>query len=310
MNARKYFWGSIVILVGALLLLNNFNLLSFNINWHALGSMWPLILIIIGLNSLSKNTSWNPWIFTGLNVVVLTVLIYQVISFEGKPQIGDGTWSNGEEQHSNSNTQSFSLPVDSNLKRVQLNFEGAAAQFYLQDTSNNLIVAEANTTGGEYSLTKVNIDTLDKISLKLQKTKFHYKDGEWNNTVKMKLNTLPVWSMNMEVGAGALEFDLSPYKVEKINLDAGAAAIQLKLGSLYPNTKVDIDAGASSIEIMIPKDARCKMELDAVLSSKSMEGFTEMAEHIYQTENYNDTTKPLIHIVLDAGMSDVTVRRY
>lgn len=310
MSARKYIWGIILLAVGVLLLLNNFNLMNFSIDWHVLGSMWPLILIIVGLNSLSKNTGWNPWIFSGLIAITFSILIYQVVDFSGKPMWGDGTVQSDMDEDASLNRQSFTLPVDSNVSTARLYFEGAAAKFILNDTTENLISAETQTTGAEYSLTKNLNDSVDDVRMRLNKTKFHYKNGNWDNEVRMKLNPNTHWSFDMDIGAGAVEFDLSPYAVKKMQLNAGAAAIDLKLSNKLPESTYEINAGASGITISIPKGARCRLNLDAVLSSKELEGFTSKADNIYETDDFNSSTGNIIIIDLDAGMSEVKISRY
>ena len=46
----------------------------------------------------------------------------------------------------------------------------------------------------------------------------------------------------MDIGAADVEMDLTPFKVEKIDIDGGACAIELKLGDKYKKTYVKIEA--------------------------------------------------------------------
>ena len=87
MNSRKLIWGSFLILIGLILVVHNFNLLPISINWGKVASLWPLLLIMIGLSSLSKNTSMNPWIFNGIAAIVISIFFYQII------EIGEGNTS-------------------------------------------------------------------------------------------------------------------------------------------------------------------------------------------------------------------------
>jgi Domain of unknown function (DUF5668) len=311
MDSKKYTWGIMILVIGVLLLLNNFNFVSFQINWSMLGSMWPLILIIVGLSSLSRNTQINPWIFNGLIAIVFSIFIYQIVDFSGTyPRKDFEFGEHSEVDSTNQNKQFFSLPIDSGANNVRLQFQGAAAQFIIQDTTSELITAETSTFNGEYSLTKNTVDSNDNVRMRLNKTKFQYKNGNWNNEVIMKLNPTRLWTFDFEVGAGAVEFDLRPYNVKKLNMDAGAAAINLKLGNINPETNVDISAGASDIDISIPSDARCRINIDAILSSKNLDGFVNISDGIYETANYKSGKGNVINIKLDAGMSDVSITRY
>ena len=93
----------------------------------------------------------------------------------------------------------------------------------------------------------------------MKKTKIKLHKGSYKNKVEIGLNSLPIWNMNFDIGAAAIDFDLSPYKISTMKLDIGAASLDLKLGDKYPKTIVDIDAGASSINIMIPDSSGCEI---------------------------------------------------
>ncbi|MDZ7624108.1 MAG: hypothetical protein U5J96_06645 [Ignavibacteriaceae bacterium] len=53
----------------------------------------------------------------------------------------------------------------------------------------------------------------------------------------------------------------------------GAAAINIKFGDLFPETKLSVDAGASDINIFVPKESGCKIITDGALSSKHFSEF-------------------------------------
>ncbi len=312
MNSRKLIWGSFLILIGLLLVVHNFGIMPLSINWGRLASLWPLILIILGLNSLSKNTNMNPWIFNGSAAIIIAIFIYQVVDFSGTKRNHLFDWSddlNIEIDSTGLKTQDFVLPLDSGVSKAKLSFEGGAAKFILNDTTSSLIDAKTMTRKGEYSLEKVRTDSMESITMKLTSSNIKIKNGKIDNQVEVKLNPSLDWDFNFEIGAGAIDFDFSNYKVSKINLDAGAASINLKLSDKASVSNVDVDAGASSVTIRVPKDARCRVKMDAVLSSESLAGFSKKKDGYYESDNYNGKGN-LININVDAGMSSVTIERY
>jgi hypothetical protein len=46
---RSFFWSTLLVIAGALLLLGNFNLIQFDV-FELLSKAWPVILIAIGLD--------------------------------------------------------------------------------------------------------------------------------------------------------------------------------------------------------------------------------------------------------------------
>ena len=125
----------------------------------------------------------------------------------------------------------------------------------------------------------------------------------------MKLNTLPVWDLELNVGAAEVNFDLSRFKTRKVNLQGGASDIEVTLGDLYPESNVNIEAGAASITVRIPNEAGCDITNNTFLASKNFEGFTKTSNHHYQTEGYANA-KSKIHINMEAGMASINVERY
>jgi hypothetical protein len=312
MNSRKLIWGSFLILIGLLLVIHNFGIMPLSINWGRLASLWPLILIILGLNSLSKNTNMNPWVFNGSAAIIITIFIYQVVDFSGTKRDQFFDWSDDANIETDSvglKTQDFVLPLDSGVSKAKLSFEGGAAKFILNDTTSSLIDARTLTQRGEYSLEKVRTDSSESIKMKLTSSNFNIKNGKIDNKVEVKLNPRLDWDFNFEIGAGAIDFDFSNYKVSKINLDAGAASIDMKLSGKVAVSNVDIDAGASSVTLRVPKEARCRVKMDAILSSESLPGFSKKKNGYYESDNYNGKGN-LININVDAGMSSVTIERY
>ncbi|MCF8284955.1 MAG: DUF5668 domain-containing protein [Sphingobacteriales bacterium] len=310
MNSRKLIWGSFLILIGLILVVHNFNLLPITINWGKVASLWPLMLIMIGLSSLSKNTSMNPWIFNGIAAIVISIFFYQII------EIGEGntshsfSWSDSSDLDSaDLKTQKFNIPLEEGVTNAHLTFEGGAAEFILNDTTSNLIDAITQTRKGDYVLEKVRTDSVDDIKMKLNSNQIKINNGNIENQVEVKLNPKLKWSFDFEIGAGAIDFDFSNYIVNKISLDAGAASVNMKLSDKASITDVDINAGASSVTLRVPKSARCRVQMDAVLSSEDLTGFTKKTDGYYESDNYNGKGN-LINITVDAGMSSVTIERY
>jgi hypothetical protein len=313
MNSRKLIWGSFLILIGLLLVVHNLNITPLSINWSRMASLWPLILIILGLSSLAKNTNMNPWFFNGSAAIIIAIFIYQVVDFSGQKHGYSFDWNDKDVFEVDSNlakTQDFDIPLDPGVSNASLHFEGGAAKFILKDTTSLLIDATTFTRRGEYALEKVRTDSSEDIKMKLTSSNIKIKNGKIENQVEVKLNPTLNWDFDFEIGAGAIDFDFSPYKVNTINLDAGAASIDMKLSDKVSVCNVDIDAGASSVTIRVPSSARCRVKMDAVLSSENLPGFSKTKKDgYYESDNFNGKGN-LININVDAGMSSVTIERY
>ncbi|MGF1922670.1 MAG: hypothetical protein ACQUHE_00715 [Bacteroidia bacterium] len=115
--------------------------------------------------------------------------------------------------------------------------------------------------------------------------------------------------MNVFIGAGEVDFDLSNYKVRTFNIDGGMASIDVKIGDMLAITDVNMQLGMADITIKIPKGSGCRIKTKTGLSSKDFDGFNKLENGTYETANYQSSSKK-IFINLDGGLSDFKVKRY
>ena len=68
----RIFWGCLFVMLGVLLILNNFEIAR--VNWHNLWRLWPILIIITGLSMLSIR-GWFWRVITILTIIISMVLI-------------------------------------------------------------------------------------------------------------------------------------------------------------------------------------------------------------------------------------------
>ena len=56
-----------------------------------------------------------------------------------------------------------------------------------------------------------------------------FGNNNYKNSVEMSLNSKPEWELNFDVGAASLDLDLTQYKISKVDIDMGAAALNIKI---------------------------------------------------------------------------------
>jgi hypothetical protein len=204
----------------------------------------------------------------------------------------------------------FTVENTNNTPFASLQFSGGAAQFSLTDTTPLLFAANMPMNGSGYVMEQVQNDSVENITLKMDgDAKIDLGDKKWNaNKVDLLLNANPIWDLDFDLGAGEVNFDLSKYKVRELAIDAGAASLDIKLSDLQ-NAKVVVNAGASSIILRIPKSINCELNIDAVLSAKSLNGFEKVDENYYVYKSTLPNAKK-IDLTIDAGISSVEIIQY
>lgn len=313
MKAEKIIWGLILVFIGGILLLQNFEVIDFY--WQVIFRFWPLVLIIIGANLLfSKDDSRTG----GIVAVLLTVLALGFIAYKGITTSGtdDSHWSYNFDEDEQADTvrernNTFSEVYTDDIERAVLNISGGATQYVLDDTAStsSLFEADVKRNFGNYSLLSTRKDSSQVLNFKMAgKSKWNLKRDN-SNEAKLRLNTRPVWDINIEMGAGTTDFDLSPFKVNNVHVKGGAASFDIKVGMPVDTTTVSIETGVSDINISIPTSAACKINTETGLSSNDFEGFVKQSDGSYTTPGFEKATKIII-INFEGGLSNFEVKRY
>lgn len=91
MNNSKVIWGLVLVVFGALFLLNNFNILPWNF-WFRLSRLWPVLLILVGIAMLVRDRRLALALAIG---VVVLALAWAIWGYEPPMRYwpGRGPWS-------------------------------------------------------------------------------------------------------------------------------------------------------------------------------------------------------------------------
>ena len=307
MRTEKIIWGLVLVFIGSILLLQNLDIVQFN--WQVIFRFWPAVLILIGANFLfSRDDSATG----GYISSVLTLLVLGFITYQGITTKSDRLyWSDNDELGTSHEFESsvFTEPYSDSISKAVLNISGGATQYIIEDTTTHLFQADVRKNFGNYSLLSTNSDSRSELNFKMKgKTSWKLNDKHGNKAV-LKLNSKPIWDINVEMGAGTTRFDLTPYKINTLHIEGGAASFKIKLGLPNQTTNVSVETGASKIEIAIPKAAACKINVESGLSSNDFQGFVKRADGSFTTENYTDASKAIV-INMQGGLSKFEVDRY
>ncbi|HWL00693.1 MAG TPA: DUF5668 domain-containing protein [Parapedobacter sp.] len=316
MNKEKLSWGLILLFVGGVLLLDNLDIIDFY--WRSVFSMWPVILIIIGVNLLVPKRG----IGNAVSIVV-TVAALAFLAVRGTFPPHDNWWifdnkewkteRRGSENNNKSREKSsgvFTHEYDGAITTAHLHIKGGAVEYEIEGLTDDLFHAEATSTLGAHQLETTTNGSTANLTFSMRDT----KKGNWNikgdeNWAKISLNRNPIWHISLNMGAGAAEFDLSEYKVASLNFNGGAASFEAKLGMPLEETTIAAESGVASVEIEIPRAAACKIIIKSGLSSRDFPGFTKQDDGSYTTEGYEQASNRFV-INLKGGLSSFAVKRY
>ncbi len=301
MKFRNIFWGMILILLGILFTLENLNVIDFD--WYNLWRLWPVILVLWGVSVLPV----KDIIKIVLVLIILGASVTYMMDRSVRWHDRDFNISYHDDRDFESIDQEFTIPFLDTVESARLDMEVAASKFLLIDESYELLDFQKQGSMLDYKYAIKHLDNSIDIDIYIEDEVVIKSKSK--NRVEMSLNPYPVWDMNFEVGAADVDLDLSGLKISDLQIEGGAAAIRVKLGDDYIDTRVSIESGASSIKLKVPEGSGCDLNISSVLSGKSISGFDKIDHGHYRTKNFEESDNK-IYIDVEAAVSSYSIIRY
>lgn len=297
-NVGGLFWGLLIILIGALLLLSNLGIYDFNVG--RIWQLWPIIIIGIGVSMLSLK-GWLAVLISGLLILGTLAAVVFV------------TTTNSE---STSRLEKQNISIESTAEDADEAGEvvidtGAATLNVSSDSSVSF--ADASLISDIQSLrhTDKTVNGQRKVVIRTEgnSRSWSFNPNGFQNKLNVDLTENKLIDLTIDAGAAKIDSDLSGVMLRKLLVDMGAASADIKLGDKTERMEVSIDAGASSITLRIPKNSGVRVEVDGGLSSRDFEGLKEVSDDVYESDDF-DTAKNQIVIKADTGASSFKIVRY
>ena len=299
MDSRSFFKGLIIILLGLILLANNFQILPWGV-WYELFRLWPAILIAIGTHLIFRKSSlWFLQIFSPLIVIAAiggAVYLSQVSrTYEKVGQV-----------------LRFEQPLSPDLTRASIEISFGAGRLRLEGGSTYLFEGDLATPSWLRPKMKYQVTDREgflELTEEGRRNRFQFarwgKDHSWDLRLN---NTIPL-TLKIKTGASSNHLDLSSLKVTYLDLDTGASKTEIKFGD-STSIRVQIDAGVSRIKLFIPQSMGTRIKADTALTSNNLIelGFKKVGD-VYTSKNYL-TVETRLDLDLKAGVSSVRVELY
>src|SRR5258707_3233589 len=226
---RSFFWPAALILVGVFALLVNSGLVAPE-RLDRLADLWPLILVVIGLELLVRRS------LQGANAELAAVLIV-VLAIVG----ATAYVALGPAIPAGKRTLDVSGKLVS-LKQASVRVEAKAAQITMEgadigaDLYRAHVVYSGNTPGVVFAESNGDLQILQGNSSGL-----FFQDRRF--ALDLKLNTAVIWKIVVDSGASSDVFKLSSVPVADIELNTGASRQDITLGSPSGSVPINVNGG-------------------------------------------------------------------
>lgn len=253
---RSLFWPIVLIGVGVFWLLGNLGILPQNYLWMLL-RLWPLALIVIGLDIMIGRRSPVIGALIGLGAVALVlVLVFAGPSLGLTPPEMELVTERFTERIGNTTTARVNLDLDI----------GKTTLDALTDP-NTLIDAEI-TYVGEINF-DVRGDKQKTISLSHRASQFDFGDWFWTTDTDrertwwdISLSPEIPLTLNIDGSIGQSIIDLSDLQIEDLEVDGDVGDFDITLPATGKAYDVDINGGVGAFEIVVERGAAVNMTID------------------------------------------------
>jgi len=254
---RSLFWPIVLIGLGVIWLLSNLGVIPVT-SLYTLLRLWPLILIVIGLDLLIGRRSRLIGGLIGLAAVALVIFLLVAAPNLGLP-------SGGEVK-----TERFSEPVgQAQSAAVLLDLSAEPTTIRSLGDSDQLIDADIRHTGRiDFS---VSGDRDKRVTLTRTGTGFDWwvpgQELHWDIGLTGRI---PL-DLTIDGGSGSIEAGLEGLQLSGLNVDVGSGSFSAALPASADGYAVDFEGGSGSADISLPGDANISMRLDTGSGSVNLD---------------------------------------
>lgn len=254
-SAFVVFFPRALVGVGVLWLLSNLNVLPFDIQMGLLGQMWPIFLVLVGIDILSGGRRWIKVLGGTLAAVVVVALLAVGSAYVPDMQTTNRAVAMGDTEYA----------------AMELDLAGAASEVYVMDDSENLIEAAVTYRGGYWF--DVQGDAEKSVRLGLDE---HSSPADWISGAPLQRWTI---GLNREVplelvvagGKGETILDLRGLELVGLELEAGFGNVEALLPATGERYPVRFAGGGGDFELSVADNAVLDLEIDTGASEFDLE---------------------------------------
>lgn len=303
MKNKNYLLGFILITFGSIWLLNNFNVIDFQLRYliRGIGDLWPLILVVLGFNLLIKNQTIEKisWIAFLLLLIGYSVFLNYGYS-PGKLTPGNII---KEDQ------KNYSIEFSQGITKGEIDLDIGGMEFDVTSTDAPEFANLSSTITGLRHETNVS-GTTQKLKVYNRGETLAFNESSSYN-LDLSINQSIPWYIDLDGGAIDGYLDLKEVNVEKLDVDMGAGKIEIDLGLKSNLSEILIDSGVSQVVINIPANSGVRIDFEGALNSTNLGdlNLNKEGNSVYVSENYHDSPSKY-SIDVDMGLGEFSVYYY
>jgi Domain of unknown function (DUF5668)/N-terminal domain of toast_rack, DUF2154 len=291
------FWPLVLISLGALLLLQNIGLLPAGL-WAALAQLWPVALILLGLDLLigRRSSAGAALVIIAGVLLVAGALTWAALRAQQLPLGGD---------------QRLAQTVDGAARaNVTINFRAGALRLSALGPSDHLMEATVHNGPGDSVHQDYSVSSgAGRLALEQQANAlfvpFLASRGSLAQWDVLLARRLPL-ALDVNTGAGAATLDLTGLQLTSLSLSTGPGQTDVTFPAGQA-AQASLRTGAGATTLNLPGDLALRLTVHSTLTNVSVSSRLARAGPVYTTPGF-DPARPFLDLEVNAGLGSVTVK--
>jgi hypothetical protein len=299
-------WPLLLIFLGGVFLLQNTGFLPSNF-WMNLWRLWPLVLVLVGLELLLAHRV--PWLaLAGLAAVVLILGAAATKSSLGAPAPAPDTTSLMETDLGGASQAAVTVRFGAGQLNVgpieQPKADQLASMNYEGPRELAPVPRYTPVSGGTGQLEY-------QSSGHGGPGFFPWGDGRTSGSSHVDVNlspNVPISSLTVQTGAADAHLDLSTLHVNTIDMSIGATTAWIRFPEAAGASTAHISGGASTITLEIPDGVAAQIRHRGGLSTFTIDQsrFPQVSEGLYRSTDY-ETAPNKLDLNIETGVTTIQV---
>ena len=251
LKRTSFFWPIVLIGAGVILLLRNLGIIQA-FNFSTLLRVWPLLLVVIGLDLIFGHKS--PWVggLIGLiTVAAVVAFLYYAPSMGINPTAGV-------------KTEVVSAPLE-NTQRVEYNLDTSYAPVTVSALSGSTDLVNATIIHHgqlEFDVIGDSDKTVNLSETITNDSWFSLDLGLSGQKWDIGFNPSVPTSINVNGGSGSIKMDLTGIMLDSLRAHFGSGSSHIILPASATPYGVEIESGSGSVSLSLPVSTDVTLKLD------------------------------------------------
>lgn len=300
-------WATLLITLGAILLLNNIGLLPWTI-WDTLARLWPIVLIALGAEILLGRTQPAAGALAAAFLVLVVAAVtfaYVVVPSTFQPAFGVPTFHQETISVPLQSSQSGDVSIGVGVAQVNLSAAPSTSSDLVQVIATlppGSRIEQSRTVVGDTARASLVERTNQGVNIPFSRPN-NAGDFIWDVRVTPRV---PV-SLSADLGVGQSNLDLSNLNVTDLRVSAGVGETTITLPARAEQTNGSISGGVGHLTLIVPANVGARISTSSGLGAVNASSRFVKTGSTYQTDNYSSAASR-VNLSLNLGVGSVDLR--